>query len=1080
MPCTCAFRPPAGVLLLGALVVLVSLAPGTARADLLPTMFAPTGAASADFLGWSSGTAGDVNGDGYADVIAGAWANDTGGTNSGAAYVYFGGPKADDVADVTMYNIQAGGAFGISVGTAGDVNGDGYDDVIVGADYNDAGGENAGQAFLYFGGPGMDAVADLTFTGAMADDHFGVTAGTAGDVNGDGYDDVIVGAYGNDEGGTDAGRAYVYLGGASPNATADVVVTGTTSGINFAARVGTAGDVNGDGYDDFLVGAAYEALPMIGTYVGSVRVYYGGASPDAVADLRVTGVAAGDQFGAAMGAAGDVNGDGYADIVAGTRLNDAGGADAGQAYVFFGGASPDTVADLTLTGLVAGDFLGVAVGTAGDVNDDGYDDVIVGASLNDAAGTDAGAAYVYYGGASPDAVADATLTAEAAGDYFGSSVGTAGDVNGDGRADVVVGAYQNDAAAAAAGRVYVCYLDPPRAACRLDLSPLGVAAGDRLGYCVAAAGDVNGDGYGDFIVGAPRSDPPAGTDAGRAYVFFGGPALDAVADMRLSGAGAGDEFGYAVAGAGDVNGDGYDDVIVGAPFNDFAGADAGRAYVYLGGAAPNTGADLFLTGEAAYDRFGAAVGTAGRMNGDAYADLVVGAYMNDAGGDYAGRAYVYYGAAVPNATADLTLTGGAANDELGASVGTAGDVNGDGYDDLVVGIPLDDNAHGTNAGAAYMYYGGASPDATSDLRFVGEAATDEFGVSVGTAGDVNGDGYADVIVGAYYSDAGGTNSGRAYVFCGGADPDLGADVTMTGAAANDDFGRSARTAGDVNGDGYADVVVGAYGSDVGGSSAGQAYVYYGGVAMDPVADHTWTGAAGADFFGFSCATAGDVNADGFADVVVGAYGNDAGGTDAGAAYLYDFKRYFVLSPNGGETWTRNATESVSWLGAEPADLWLSADDGATWEPLQEGVGGSESNAAEVTAPNVVTDLALVKAVPHEVWVTGSDMSDSVFTIQATTGVEPGDAALRFRAPWPNPSSGVVRLGIELARPTVVTVAVLDVAGREVARPIAGEKFEAGKVTREWRPAGLAPGVYTVRATVGESKLTRRLVWLGGK
>ena len=227
-------------------------------------------------------------------------------------------------------------------------------------------------------------------------------------------------------------------------------------------------------------------------------------------------------------------------------------------------------------------------------------------------------------------------------------------------------------------------------------------------------------------------------------------------------------------------------------------------------------------------------------------------------------------------------------------------------------------------------------------------------------------------------------------------------------------------------------------------------------------------------------TAGDVNGDGYADVVVGAYGDDAGGTDAGAAYLYCFSRYFLTSPNGGETWTRNAGEVVSWLGAEPADLWLTVDDGAFTELMAEGAGGTESNAAEVTAPNIVTDLAQVRIVPTEVWLAGSDMSDSVFTIQATTGVEPGGAALRFRAPWPNPSYGLVRFGLELARPTVVTVTVLDVAGREVARPIAAERFEAGKVEREWRPDGLAPGVYTVRAAVGDRKLTRRLVWLGGR
>ena len=190
---TRAFHLPASVMLVGLLVM--SVAPGLARAGLLPTMFAPTGAAVGDFLGWSVAAAGDVNGDGYADVIVGAWANDTGGTNAGAVYVYFGGPTADAVADVTLFAEAPGDVFGITVAGAGDVNGDGYDDVIVGATQNDAAGVNAGRAYVYFGGLGMDAVADLTLTGEAAGDNFGISVAAAGDVNGDGYDDVIVGAY---------------------------------------------------------------------------------------------------------------------------------------------------------------------------------------------------------------------------------------------------------------------------------------------------------------------------------------------------------------------------------------------------------------------------------------------------------------------------------------------------------------------------------------------------------------------------------------------------------------------------------------------------------------------------------------------------------------------------------------------------------------------------------------------------------------------------------------------------------------------------------------------------------------------
>src|SRR5439155_13951577 len=168
-------------------------------------------------------------------------------------------------------------------------------------------------------------------------------------------------------------------------------------------------------------------------------------------------------------------------------------------------------------------------------------------------------------------------------------------------------------------------------------------------------------------------------------------------------------------------------------------------------------------------------------------------------------------------------------------------------------------------------------------------------------GDVSGGGLADVVVGADLNAAGGAGAGRVYVFYGGPGADAVADLTLTGAAAGDAFGNSVSSAGDVNGDGYADVIVGAYLNDAGGTDAGRAYVYYGGPGADAVADLTLTGAAAGDSFGYSVSSAGDVNGDGYADVIVGAYQNDAGGGDAGAAYVYDLNRCVVPSPNGGET-----------------------------------------------------------------------------------------------------------------------------------------------------------------------------------
>ena len=266
----------------------------------------------------------------------------------------------------------------------------------------------------------------------------------------------------------------------------------------------------------------------------------------------------------------------------------------------------------------------------------------------------------------------------------------------------------------------------------------GFAASDNFGFSVSSAGDLNGDGYGDLIIGAPLNDA-GGANAGRAYIYFGGSIINTGVDIVLTGLAAGDQFGYSVSTAGDVNGDGYDDVIVGANLNDAGGSNAGRAYIYFGGISMNNVADIILTGAAGSDNFGSAVSTAGDVNGDGYSDVIVGANSNDAGGTNAGRAYIYFGGSTMNSTADVLLTGEAANDGLGTAVSTARDMNGDGYDDVLVSATGND-AGGTNAGRAYVFFGGSLMNNTADVVMTGSAAGDLFGVSVSTAGDVNGDG----------------------------------------------------------------------------------------------------------------------------------------------------------------------------------------------------------------------------------------------------------------------------------------------------------------------------------------------------
>ncbi len=419
----------------------------------------------------------------------------------------------------------------------------------------------------------------------------------------------------------------------------------------------------------------------------------------------------------------------------------------------------------------------------------------------------------------------------------------------------------------------------------LLLTATGAAAGDALGFAVGNAGDFNGDGYDDVIAGAPAHDA-GGDDAGRAYVYFGGPFADSVADVVLTGEAAGDAFGQAVAGVGDLNDDGFDDLVVGAPYHDAIGPGSGRAYVFYGGASPEATPDLILDGIALNSYFGYSVAGAGDLNDDGFADVIVGAYANATG--ERGRAFVYFGALFPDNDPDLIYNGETTGDSFGASVAGAGDINWDGYDDVIVGARLND-AGGAEAGRAYVYYGGSLPNTVPDLILTGESPGDAFGTSVASAGDMNLDGYDDVIVGAPYNDALGSFAGRAYVFLGGFVPNATPDVILQVTAPGDLFGSAVAAAGDMNGDLYSDVIVGAYTSNYSGLDAGRAYVFFGSAAPEGIADAYYQNAAPGDHFGFALAGGGDFDGDGNSDVVMGAPSQDAGGLQAGRAEVYGLR-----------------------------------------------------------------------------------------------------------------------------------------------------------------------------------------------
>ena len=768
----------------------------------------------------SWGTALDVNRDGYVDVLVGAPGFD-GAT--GRAYLYLGSATGlGSTPTVTLVSpASAGGQFGASVASAGDVDGDGYADVIVGAPGLDSA---AGRAYLYLGSAtGLGSTPAVTLPGmAGPGGAFGTSVASAGDVNGDGYADVIIGAPASQL--SPGGHGYVYLGSATGlGSTPAVTLTDGPSGAGakFGSSVASAGDTNGDGYADVIVGAPAENM------TGTAFVYLGsatGLSSSPVA--RYGGHGSVGSWGAYVGSAGDINGDGYADLVVG---------DGRGAYVYLGGAAGPA------SGASTAELTGPGVPNAGDFNGDGYGDLLVGTTTA-------------YLGSATGLSSPITLSFGQGGQSTSTAL-TSGDVNGDGYADAVVGQWDSDSDS---GRVSL-YLGSATGPAATPASALTGPDGPTCDSCefgnvVANAGDVNGDGYGDALVTTINH---------ASYLYLGGGSgLAAAPAVKLVGPPTNDAF--SAAGAGDVNGDGYDDAILGVQWTD--SAPEGEAYLYLGSAAGLAATPaLTLLGPPALYSFGQSVGSAGDVNGDGYGDVLIGGY---------GVAYVYAGSAAGLGSAPaVTLTDpDSLSSGLAALVAGVRDLNKDGYDDVVA----------LWSGGGDVYLGGKSGLAsTPAVTFsTPDSATVEI-ISIIGAGDVNGDGYADVVLTGNLIVDGGT---RIYVYLGSAAGLASSPaVTLNGPSCGGTYLCPAVSAGDLNKDGYSDIVVGTWGSAP-AATAGTIEVYLGsatGPAATPMLMLTGPDDANGEFAA-SVATF-DANGDGYADLLVGAPGVSA---KVGRAYVF--------------------------------------------------------------------------------------------------------------------------------------------------------------------------------------------------
>jgi hypothetical protein len=857
-------------------------------------------------IGFSVASAGDVNGDGYSEVIIGAPTYTNGQLNEGAAFLYYGSITGINTSSFVLLEAnQANAGFGYSVSTAGDVNGDGYSDIIIGARVYDAGNTDEGAAFIYHGASaGINTTPAAIVESNQDFAQMGNAVACAGDINKDGYSDIIVGAWQYDNGQTNEGVAFVYNGSISGiNTTPINTLESNITLAYMGASVASAGDIDGNGFNDVIIGASGYSNGE--TNEGAAYIYLSSGSGIVVGSLVIKeSNQASATMGTGVACAGDINGDGFSDVVIGAEGYSNGQLSEGAAFVYLGSPTGITAAIAnSLESNIVNARLGRSVACAGDINGDGYSDVLIGAPTYSNGEGDEGALYLYNGASAGLNTTPTIRESNQASGFLGQSVASAGDVNGDGYSDVLAGAYLYDNGQTDEGVGFVYYGSMNNFSAPNLVLADGLQNSAYAGIAVADAGDVNGDGYSDVLVGSYYNEFGTIADAGRVYVYHGsatGLPATYTYILKSNPIQVSSFVGNALSTAGDINGDGYSDVIVGAYKFDNGNIDEGVALIYYGSSSGLSLTQNVLLDDANQNDagFGFSVSSAGDVNGDGYSDVMVGAPFYDVGGNIdEGRTYLYYGSnAGINTTPIILNSANIIGALFGNAVSTAGDMNGDGYSDVLVGALKYSTSFTPSfkfEGKVFVYNGSAAGLSTIPSVILNGANKDScfFGSSVSSAGDVNNDGFNDVIIGAYGNNAGvGDFEGRAFVYYGSATglSNFSKTTLASGAIpAEQQFGESVASAGDVNNDGYSDVVVGApllYDP----TREGKIFVYLGSssgigtTSYFTVSDANQINA----YFGYSVASGGDVNGDGTSDLIIGSPYSFATFNTAGKTFVY--------------------------------------------------------------------------------------------------------------------------------------------------------------------------------------------------